>query len=79
MDVTLLKYSIIEQLMQTDDEKLLQKVSKLIKAQPTAYAKPELKPMSVEELNVRIEQSRKDLEAGRVHTSEEVRTHFKNK
>ena len=79
MDVTTLKYSIIERLIRTNDEKLLERVAKLMKSVPVDYPTNELKPMSVEELNERIEESRRDVAAGRVYSTQEMRAYFQAK
>jgi len=76
MDLAQLKYSIIERLIHTDDEKLLKKVAELMRFVPMPYPENELKPMSVEELNERLEQAEKDIIAGRVHSTEEVKAYF---
>ena len=73
MDVSLLKYNIIEQLMDVDDEKLLREISELIKPSPVSDAEPELKPITVEELNERIRKAEDDIEANRVYSTEEVK------
>ncbi len=79
MDVTTLKYSIIERLIRTNDEKLLERVAKLMKSVPVDYPTNELKPMSVEELETRIKQSRKDVSDGKFRTTDEMKDHFRNK
>ncbi len=70
MDVAQLKYSIIERLIRTNDEKLLERVAELMKSVPVDYPPNELKPMSVEELETRIQKAEDDISAGRVYTTE---------
>lgn len=79
MDVAQLKYSIIERLLRTDDEKLLEKVAELMRSVPMPYPENDLKPMTVEELETRIKQSRKDVSEGKFRTSEELKDYFRNK
>lgn len=73
MDVAQLKYSIIERLIKTDDEQLLRKVAELMRPSVTPYPENDLKPMSVEELNERIQRSENDIISGRVYTTEEAK------
>ncbi len=77
--MTLLKYSIIERLMETNDEKLLKEVAGLVRPKPIPYMENEPKPMTVEELEEKIERSRMDAAEGKVHTSEELKEHFRKK
>jgi len=63
-------------LIRTEDEKLLEKVAELMRLVPVAYPENELKPMSVEELEVGILESRKDVAEGRFRTSEELKNRF---
>jgi hypothetical protein len=79
MNTAQLKYDLIEKLLRTEDEQLLTKVAELMRSVPIPYPKNELKPMSVEELEGRILESRKDVAEGRIHTSEELKDHFRNK
>lgn len=79
MDVAQIKYSIIERLIRTEDEKFLIKVAELMRSAPLPYPENELRPMSVEELEERILESRKDVAEGRFHTSEELKDRFRNK
>jgi len=76
MDVAQLKYSIIEKLIRTEDEELLAKVAELIHSTPITYPENDIKPMSVEELEERILESRKDVAEGRFRTSEELKNRF---
>jgi hypothetical protein len=79
MDVAQLKYSIIERLIRTDDEQLLEKVAELMRSIPVPYPENEPKPMTVEELETRIKQSRKDVSEGKFRTSAEMKDYFRNK
>jgi hypothetical protein len=73
MDTAQLKYSIIEKLIRTEDEKLLKKVAELMRSVPVAYPVNEFKPMSAEEFNERIRRAEDDIVAGRVYTTEEAK------
>ncbi|MCF8460100.1 MAG: hypothetical protein K9G46_05200 [Flavobacteriales bacterium] len=73
MDTAHLKYSIIEKLIRTEDEKLLKKVAALMRSEPVPYPETELKPMSAEEFNERIRRAEDDIVAGRVYTTEEAK------
>jgi len=79
MNTAQLKYSIIEKLIRTEDEQLLEKIAELMRSTPVTYPENNLKPMSVEELEERILESRKDVAEGRFHTSEELKNRFRNK
>jgi len=73
MNTAQLKYELIEKLVRTEDEQLLTKVAKLMGSVPIPYPKNELKPMSVEEFNERIQRAEDDIAAGRVYTTEEAK------
>ncbi|MCF8463509.1 MAG: hypothetical protein K9G41_01605 [Flavobacteriales bacterium] len=70
MDAAQLKYSIIERLIRTNDEELLEKVAELMRTVPLPYPESELKPMTVEELETRIQKAEGDISAGRFYTTE---------
>lgn len=73
MDVARLKYSIIEKLIRTEDEQLLEKVAELMRSDPTPYSENDLKPMTVEELNERLRKAEDDISNGRVYSSDEAK------
>lgn len=73
MDVARLKYSIIEKLIRTEDEQLLEKVAELMRSVPTPYSENDLKPMTVEELNERLRKAEDDISNGRVYSSDEAK------
>jgi hypothetical protein len=79
MNVVQLKYAIIEKLIRTEDEQLLEKVAELMRSELAPYPENDLKPMTVEELEERIRRSRKAVEEGKFRTTEDLKNHFRNK
>ncbi|MBI1286761.1 MAG: hypothetical protein GC178_04205 [Flavobacteriales bacterium] len=73
MDVAQLKYSIIEKLIRTEDEQLLQKVAELMSSTRARYPESDLKPMTVEELNERLRKAEDDIANGRVYSTDEAK------
>lgn len=65
--------------MRTEDEQLLEKVSELMRSVPSVYPENELEPMTVEELEERVNQSRKDVSEGKFRTTEELKEYFRNR
>ena len=73
MDIAHLKYSIIEKLIRTEDEQLLEKVADLMRSMPAPYPENELEPMTAEELNERLRKAEDDIANGRFYSSEEAK------
>jgi len=70
MNVEQLKYAIIEKLIRTEDEQLLERIAELMRSEPLPYAENDLQPMTVEELNERLRKAEDDIANGRVYSSE---------
>lgn len=73
MNVVQLKYAIIEKLIRTEDEQLLEKVAELMRSELAPYPENDLKPMTVEELNERLQKAEDDIANGRVYSSKEAK------
>jgi hypothetical protein len=69
MNIQALKLDLIQWLLGADNE-VLKKVEK-IRKQTTSVR--EFKPMTIEELSARAEQSERDIREGRVKTFEQVK------
>jgi Txe/YoeB family toxin of Txe-Axe toxin-antitoxin module len=72
MDIQSEKLKVIEKLLKTQDEKLIEKINSLLN-------EAILKPMTMEELQEKLKKSEKDIKEGRVHAHEEVVSYFKKK
>jgi hypothetical protein len=72
MNVQAEKFKLIEWLVQLQDLEVIQRIQALKNAAEVAEYEASLKPMSVEELVARAEESNEDIKAGRVYTREEV-------
>jgi hypothetical protein len=66
------KLRLIEWLIGLQDTKVLEALNKLRRASEVAAYEANLKPMTVEELVARAEESNRDIEAGRVYDIDEV-------
>jgi len=60
-------------LIRTEDEELLAKVAELIQSTPITYPENDIKPMSVDELNERLQKAEEDISSGRVYTTTEAK------
>lgn len=72
MNVQAEKFKLIEWLVQLQDLEVIQRIQALKDAEEVAAYEASLKPMTVEELIARAEESNRDIENGRVHDIDEV-------
>lgn len=72
MNVQAEKLKLIEWLVQLQDLDVIQRIQALKDAAEVAAYEASLKPMTVEELVARAEESDRDIENGRVHDLDEV-------
>jgi Txe/YoeB family toxin of Txe-Axe toxin-antitoxin module len=72
MDIQSEKLKVIEKLLKTQDEELIEKINSLLN-------EAILKPMTMEELQEKLKKSERDIKEGRVHAHEEVVSYFKKK
>jgi hypothetical protein len=66
------KLQLIEWLVQLQDAGMVQRLLKVMKDSEIAAYEANLKPMTVEELVARAEESDRDIKAGRVYDIDEV-------
>lgn len=66
------KLQLIEWLARLQDADIIKRLLKVKQASEVAAYKANLKPMTVEELVARAEESDRDIEAGRVYDIDEV-------
>lgn len=76
MDIALKKVELIEWLARLQDEKLIQQIEILRKGSITKLYEQRM-PNTIDQLQVKLEQSEKDINEGRVHSQEEVENYFK--
>lgn len=72
MDIHLRKIKLAQDILDITDEQILLGIEILIKKQKVRKYEEELKPMSIKELNERINQAEKEIENGSYKTSEEL-------
>jgi hypothetical protein len=72
MDIQLEKLRLIEWLARLQDADIVQRLLEVKAGSEVAAYEASLKPMTVEELVARAEESNRDIEAGRVHDLDEV-------
>ena len=72
MDIQLEKLRLIEWLARLQDADIVQRLLEVKQDSEVATYEASLKPMTVEELVARAEESNRDIEAGRVHDLDEV-------
>ena len=72
------KAEVAREVLNTDSRAVLEKVQKLL-SRERKKATEDLTPYTMEEINARIERSRANIKAGRVHTTEEVRRMIENR
>lgn len=72
MNVQAEKFKLIEWLVQVQDLDVIKRIQALKDAAEVAAYEASLKPMTVEELIARAEESNRDIENGRVHDLDEV-------
>ncbi|MBY0436330.1 MAG: hypothetical protein K2U26_19720 [Cyclobacteriaceae bacterium] len=71
MNVAVKKIELIKWLARLQDEKLIHRVEAL-RASSIKEAHASRTPKNIKDLEVKLKRSKQDIEAGRVHTQEEV-------
>ena len=74
MDLQTRKIEFVQKFLKIQNEELITQLENLLKKNRSSES---LAPMSIEELNARIDQSEKDFKAGNFKTSTEILGKFK--
>jgi hypothetical protein len=77
MDIQTRKLSFIQEFLKLQNEEVISKLEKLLKNEQKNISENEFLPMSIEELNQRIDQSEDDFINNRFKTTEELLAKFK--
>ncbi len=78
MDIAVKKVELIEWLVRLQDEKLIQRIDTLKKGSVKSLYEQRM-PKTMEEIQAKLDRSEKDINAGNVHSQEEVENYFKTK
>jgi hypothetical protein len=74
MNIEARKKEFIEEFLKIQSEEVILRLEKLLKKEKTSSLQEMIKPMSVAELNLRIDQSTQDSINGRLLHSDELKT-----
>lgn len=77
MDIQTRKLSFIQEFLKLQNEEVISKLEKLLKNEQKNISENKFLPMSIEELNQRIDQSEDDFINNRFKTTEELLAKFK--
>lgn len=73
MDIQAIKLELIQYLLNTDKESLLQKMKELVLKEDNTIGNSDKRvPFTIEELNNKLKRSEEDYKAGRVTTDEDL-------
>ncbi len=72
MNIETRKIEFIKEFLKVQSEDLIAKLEQVLRKEYTAEEEKEIKPMSVEELNNRIDSSEEDFKNDRFKTSDEM-------
>jgi len=73
MDIQAIKLELIQYLLNTDKESLLQKVKELVLKEERKVNNPDNRtPFTIEQLNTKLERAEEDYNAGRIATDEDL-------
>ena len=76
MDVQITREELARKILHELSESMVQRIVQMVKReQGTSTNQPQ--PMSIEELEARLTQSAKDIEQNNVHSTQQIRDHFK--
>jgi hypothetical protein len=78
MDIALKKIELIEWLARLQDESLIQKIEVLRKGSLKDIYEDRM-PKTMEGLQQKLDRSEQDIQAGKIHSQEEVESFFKTK
>jgi len=76
MDIAVKKVELIEWLARLQDEKLIQRIETLKKSSIKELYEQRM-PKTREALETKLNRSEEDIKEGKVHSQEEVESHFK--
>lgn len=77
MNIQARKLILIEEFLQISDESLITKLESLIRQEKKINQEKDLKPMSLNEFHDMIDQAKRDSDAGRVISHEELKEKVK--
>lgn len=72
MDIQTRKIQFVQEFLKLTSEEVISKFEKLLKSKEIREKEEHFKPMTVEELNARIDESEKDFEKGRHISAEDL-------
>lgn len=78
MDIQAIKLELIQYLLNTDKESLLQKMKELVLKEDNTIGNSDKAPFTIEELNNKLKRSEEDYKAGRVTTDEDLAKEIEN-
>jgi predicted transcriptional regulator len=78
MNIQARKLILIEEFLRISDENLITKIESFIKQEKKASLEKSLNPMSINEFNEMIDQAKRDSEAGRVISHQELKKKVKS-
>ena len=79
MDVSARKLTLIEWLIQLQDEKVISSIESLFKKSRQTLGNQEQMPMTADELQEKLDRSEQAIREGRVQSSSEILAHFKKR
>jgi len=79
MDIQTKKINFIEEFLRIQNEGVINLLEAVLKKEKSKLYKESLKPMTLDELNLRITEAEQDIKEGRVYTTDELRHNFKIK
>ncbi|MEI6596165.1 MAG: hypothetical protein WCO28_11430 [Bacteroidota bacterium] len=77
MDIQTKKINFIEEFLRIQNEGVINLLEAVLKKEKSKLYKESLKPMTLDELNLRITEAEQDIKEGRVYTTDELRSCLK--
>ena len=77
MDIQTRKIEFVQQFLKLQNEEIITQFEKLLKKRLSSDIDDQLKPMSIEELNLRIDKSEEDFNQNRYKSTAELLTKYR--
>lgn len=77
MSIEARKISLIQELLNTDSELVIEAVERLLRKSKSELVEEDIKPMTVEQFNVEIDKALEDEKEGRVIRAEDLKNRIK--
>jgi len=79
MNLQIRKLNFIEEYLRITNENILDVLETVLKKEKTKAISAQIKPMTLQDLQIKLDRSEQDIKNGKIYSQEEIEQIFKNK